>query len=64
MADETQPSEAGGEPPQKTAKQLAKEAAKQAKLEKFKQKKDKKEAAPAKEPSEVHLTYKRTYCNR
>ncbi|XP_065161929.1 valine--tRNA ligase [Atheta coriaria] len=52
MADETQPSEAGGEPPQKTAKQLAKEAAKQAKLEKFKQKKDKKEAAPAKEPSE------------
>lgn len=43
----------GDEPPQKTAKQLEKEAKKQAKLDKLKQKLDKQSAAPKKENVEV-----------
>lgn len=49
-------SESGqGEGPQKTAKQLEKEARKLAKLEKFKQKKDKQKDAPVQTKEKVEV---------
>lgn len=56
MADKTDIIENGEGVPQKSEKQLAKEAAKQAKLDKLKQKLEKQQkAAPKKEKEEVSI---------
>lgn len=58
MADETKIVENGDATPPKSAKQLAKEASKQAKLDKLKQKLEKQQnAAPKKDKEEVRISH-------
>lgn len=63
MADETKNiTQNGGVAPPKTEKQLAKEAAKQAKLDKLKQKLEKQQnAAPKKDKEEVSILFQHMF---